>query len=1119
MPAEPRSLKDLFLAALAVAPAERAAWVERECAEDAELRRRAELLLAAHDTPQSLLDRLAPGAHAPETTTGAAEAEPPPPTESEQAGALLAGRFKLLEQIGAGGMGTVWMAQQTEPVRRLVAVKLVKAGMDSRQVLTRFEAERQALALMDHPQIAKVLDAGAAPGGRPFFVMELVKGVPITRFCDERRLTPRQRLELFVPVCQAVQHAHQKGIIHRDLKPSNVLVALYDGTPVPKVIDFGIAKAAGPRLTEHTLFTEFGQVLGTPEYMSPEQAELNQLDIDTRSDVYSLGVLLYELLTGTTPLERKRLKEVALLEVLRLIREEEPPRPSTRISTLGQAAATVSAGRQSDPKKLGQLVRGELDWIVMKALEKDRNRRYETASAFAADVQRYLHDEPVQACPPSAWYRIRKFARRNKAVLLTASVVALTVSLAVAVSTVLVWRANQDLQRALERERRDANFHRITLAHRELSVDNLDGAVKLLDDCPKDLREWEWHYLMRLCRVEPVVLRDKPEVNSLAFSPDGELLASAGGDGSVKVRNSRTGKVIQTLDAHPDAAFGVAFHPEGKHLASVGSDQQVKVWDLTTDPAEKVFERPCYAVHNNGTAYTVAFSPGDGRQLAAGSDDAVKVWDWRSGQLLHTLPGHQKPRAISVAYRRDGKRLASGSGPGSVKLWDPEAGGEPLRSFPKSDGVAALAFSPDGGQLAAASFSRRVDVWNTTTGERLHELRHSGLVLGVAFHPDGRRLASAGEDKVVRVWDATTGREVLGLRGHTSWCGCVAFSPDGWRLASASKDGTIRVWDATPLQGHEGQETLNFTEHSDEVWSVAVSPDGQKIASAGWSGLVKVWDARTKQVSFEFPGQTGIVFCVAWHPDGQWIASAGLDGELLTVKVWDAQTGRQVFELPPGPEEYYAVAFSPPDGRYLVTGRANGAVQVWDARTGREVGTLGTHDRQMRVRGVAFSHDGQHLASASGDGKVYLWDASRLEEKQVARKTLDAQNRGNGLTVAFSPDGRRLVTGGEGNTVKIWDVQTGDELRTLRGHTGDVCAVAFSPDPGGRWLASAGEDSTVRVWDCRADYALARTFRGHTGLVSSVAFSPDGRRLFSGSRDKTVKVWDVTNLGDEVRDR
>jgi serine/threonine protein kinase/tetratricopeptide (TPR) repeat protein len=473
MTEQPQAEKSIFLAAIEIHSAvERAAFLERACAGNSALRAQVEALFEAHERPQQLLDQPRVG------TATAADS-----SLHECPGAVI-GPYKLLEQIGEGGMGTVWMAQQTEPVKRLVAVKLIKPGMDSRQVIARFEAERQALALMDHPNIAKVHDAGTAPDGRPFFVMELVKGVPITRFCDERRLTPKQRLELFVPVCQAVQHAHQKGIIHRDLKPSNVLVALYDDRPVPKVIDFGVAKATGQRLTEQTLHTGFGAVVGTVEYMSPEQAGFNQLDVDTRSDIYSLGVLLYELLTGSPPFTRKELERAGMLEMLRLIREQEPSKPSTKLST-EEGLPTLAANRGTEPAKLTKLVRGELDWIVMKALEKDRNRRYETANGFAMDVQRYLADEPVAAGPPSARYRLRKFVRRNKGPVVAASAILLClVAGIIGTSVGMVWavRERDDKAKALFAETKEREAKERALAAEKQARDRAMEALRAMTE-------------------------------------------------------------------------------------------------------------------------------------------------------------------------------------------------------------------------------------------------------------------------------------------------------------------------------------------------------------------------------------------------------------------------------------------------------------------------------------------------------------------------------------------------------------------------------------------------------------------------------------------------------------
>jgi eukaryotic-like serine/threonine-protein kinase len=442
VPVNPDSVRAVFLAAVeSTDPVERAEILKERCAGDAELRERVEALLRAHhektELPGGLRD-VAAGLHATVI-----------PSRTISAGMMIGGRYRLLEEIGEGGMGTVWAAEQFQPVRRRVAIKLIKPGMDSRQVLSRFDVERQALALMDHPNIAKVHDGGVTDEGHPFFVMEFVKGVPITEYCDSARVSIEQRLHLFVQVCQAVQHAHQKGIIHRDLKPSNILVCLFDGRPLPKVIDFGLAKAMNQPLTEHTLYTAQGMMVGTPMYMSPEQADVNNLDVDTRSDIYSLGVILYELLTGTTPLDRQRIKHAAWLEIVRLIKDDEPKKPSTRLSD-SNSLPSVAAQRSLEPAQLTRLVRGDLDWIVMKSLEKERSRRYETANGLAMDIERYLTDEPVLACPPSASYRLRKFVRRNRGQVIAAALVVLALLAGIAGTTIGLIRAERQRQLAEE---------------------------------------------------------------------------------------------------------------------------------------------------------------------------------------------------------------------------------------------------------------------------------------------------------------------------------------------------------------------------------------------------------------------------------------------------------------------------------------------------------------------------------------------------------------------------------------------------------------------------------------------------------------------------------------------
>jgi len=490
MAVEAARVKSLFLAASDFADTkERAIYLKRECGADHELLARVEALLRADDAsplPELKLED-ATGAYA---NNGRSQDH----SDAKQLiGTVIDGKYKLVEEIGEGGMGNVYMAQQTEPVRRAVAVKVIKAGMDSKAVLARFDAERQALAMMDHPNIARVLDAGTTDNGRPFFVMDLVKGVPITEFCDGRKLTPHERLELFVPVCQAIQHAHLKGIIHRDIKPSNVLVALYDDRPVPKVIDFGVAKAAGQPLTDRTLMTGFGTVVGTPEYMSPEQASFNQVDVDTRSDIYALGVLLYELLTGGPPFTRKELEKAGVLEMLRVIREKEPSKPSTKLST-ADGLPTLAAKRGTEPAKLTKLVRGELDWIVMKALEKDRSRRYESANGFAIDVQRYLANEPVSAHPPSISYRLRKFVWRQRSTVFGV-VCGIALVATISAATWMYWGERQAAENA--RQVKDA-LEKLPLVQQairteqyEVAFDMLTQVQPLIADHPALPELWE----------------------------------------------------------------------------------------------------------------------------------------------------------------------------------------------------------------------------------------------------------------------------------------------------------------------------------------------------------------------------------------------------------------------------------------------------------------------------------------------------------------------------------------------------------------------------------------------------------------------------------------------------
>jgi WD40 repeat protein/serine/threonine protein kinase len=1113
---EPASEQSIFLEALALpTPAKRAAYLDEACRDNPALRAEVEALLAAHERlggglPLTTGEEPAGVVAGRRLDNGGASIE---------VGAVLSGRYKLVQQIGEGGMGTVWVAQQTEPVKRLVALKVIKPGMDSRQVLARFEAERQALALMDHPNIARVLDAGTMTTGRPYFVMELVKGVPLTKYCDEYRLTPRQRLELFVSVCQAIQHAHQKGIIHRDVKPSNVLVARYDGTPVPKVIDFGVAKATVQQLTEHILVTGFGAVVGTLEYMSPEQAELIQLDIDTRSDVYSLGVLLYELLTGTTPLEKKRLKQAALLEVLRLIRVEEPPKPSTRLSST-EELPSLAANRGLEPRKVSRLVRGELDWIVMKALEKDRNRRYETANGLAMDVQRYLADEPVLAGPPSTTYRLRKFARRNKGVLTAATLVSAALALAVVVLAISNVRIKDALgqaetnaataaQRAEDLARR-LHIDHVNLAHREVMANKVARADALLADCEPGRRGWEWAYTKRLCHLEAMTLgglrdhasavagarRTSPStvallathdpddtitsllaengtVRSVAFSPDGRRIASAHDDGSVVLWDPRTGQEIRSLTGHLGRVSSVTFDDDGGRLISGGFDGTVRVWDANT--GQQIFvlpghSRPVVSVAFRPSANQAASSEYAGFKTSSTLGFEIKQWDLLRGREIRTL--HHVPgwSYSVVAFTPDGRRLLSSwDWSRYLDIWDAESG-EKIESRPHPNPFHGLSVSPDG-RLAFGYLDGTVGLSGPGLGRDIQALRgHSSLPV-VAFSRGGTRLASGGEDGTIQVWSVADGSEVTYLRGHTDGITALAFSPGGSFLVSGSLDGTVKLWDI----GH-ARDPYPLTVAG---WGMRVrfSPDGRRTAIA--SSMLTVADTTSNRPLFHITYSVSLT-ALAFSRDGRFIATGASD----QVRLWDAETGQPVADSQQH-DGIGAVAFGA--GNLLASAGDDGTVRFWAVPTCQAGSVLDAHPGG--TFGLAFDPAGTTLASLGWDGTVCLWDAPRSRLIRPLGRTVQRKGDNWGDALAFSPDGRRLAVACFDGTVHVWEVASGDEVFTLRGHTREVTSVAYSPD--GRRIAAAGWDSTIKLWDAASGDEVF-TLRGHTRGVLGLAFAPTG---------------------------
>ncbi|MDB5358233.1 MAG: pknB [Phycisphaerales bacterium] len=858
----------LFVEAIDLPESQREAFVQSACVGDEALMGEVRSLLASHENAGAFLSDATAGPLPEETASD--------PVREAPGGQI--GPYKLLQRIGEGGFGAVFLAEQERPVRRKVALKVIKPGMDTRQVITRFEAERQALAMMDHAHIAKVLDAGATETGRPYFVMELVRGVPITDYCDTNNLPLPERLELFVQVCQAVQHAHSKGIIHRDLKPSNVMVTMADGRPSPKIIDFGIAKATEQRLTEKTVFTEFRQMIGTPQYMSPEQAEMAGIDIDTRSDVYSLGVLLYELLVGSTPFDPKELRSKAYGEMRRMIREVEPPRPSTRLDTLGDGLRPIAARRRIEPVALTHALRGELDWIVMRAMEKDRTRRYETADGLARDVQRYLADEPVEACPPSLSYRAGKILRKNRLVITTCVAVCAALLVGTGISAWQAFRATRAF--GLAKTRLEAQTIAQDATRAQLGLTKKAQAEALLQLFEARLAQVRAGHLSRRVGQRLASLEALAEANRIARDlklPEERLL---------QLRNEAI-----ACFALPDLRLGrpwPGFPPGTVRLDFDGA-----------------LER--YARVDRSGAISIRRVAGD-----------VEI---------ARLPSRSEGGAnVYTRFSDDGSYLAV-AGPGDFTVWKID-GEKPSVACQIPGGGYGGAFSADSRQVAFCQADGSLKVYDLASGRDPRKIASGQLAWCMAFDPRGRILASSSNNSVVlRDLDNTTVVATLEQPGAPS---CIAWHPDGNRLAVACDDHHVYLWDV-----RLGKQTAVLDGLRNKGVKVAFNHSGDLLATNGWENVLRLWDVRTNRLLFSTVSG-GAIEMPRFSSDDTQLADDIREGG--NIAMWQIITGRGEYRsfTHTGTIVYQTPAIHR-DGRLLAVGTQNG-VALWDMASGLDIG-------------------------------------------------------------------------------------------------------------------------------------------------------------------------------------
>lgn len=1043
-----------------------------------------------------------------------------PVSEQSEAPKVTVPGYEILRELGRGGMGLVYHARQTR-LNRTVALKMILAGGHAGEAdLARFQTEAEAVARLQHPGIVQIHETGVHDG-LPYFSLEFVEGGSLDRKLNGTPLPPKAAGQFTALLAEAMQAAHEQGIIHRDLKPANVFLKPTrdkDGVPIedrqgktrrylPKIGDFGLAK----KLDDTHGQTQTGSVMGTPSYMAPEQAEGRSKRLGPAADVYSLGAILYELLTGRPPF-----------------------RAATPLETILQ----VVSDQPVAPTQLNPKTPRDLETICLKCLQKEPTRRYASAQALSEDLGRFLAGEPIHARAVGRIERTWRWCRRNPAVASLLGVVAATLILGAAVSTVLAvyaWsqaeqaerekltaqdqkkkaddaRADADGERkeavkarALAEEQRDraellVYAGNLGLAQSAWNENNAGLTLRYLEGCQPKLRGWEYWHLKSLYSLHNRrTFRGTTAPNCVAVSSDGKRIISGAFDKLVTVWDADNGQPIHSLKGHSDEILCVAVTPDGKHIVSGSGNRfepkklgELKVWETAGG-------REVRALRGHiGPINSVAIS-GDGKHvISGGQDKTIKVWDLDSGQEIRTLTGHSSV-VLSVAVSADGKRIVSGSmevapvKPGELKVWDADTGQQLFALTGHAEGIMCVAIRADGKRIISGGRDKQVKIWDTAQGRELFTLSgHGDSIRGLALSPDGKRIASVSYDANAKIWDADRGQELFTLRGASA--SCLAFTPDGKHVVAG-----LTIWDA-----EHGQEVLTLRGHTRQIFCAAISADGKLVVSGSTDGTYKIWDAHTGQEIRSLKTIQGSAFgCAAISPDGRRVFTGMAD----RLNVWDVDTGRELTTLK-GHKHYVSGVAMSADGRRMVTASHDKTLKVWDVDQGRELQTLKGH--QAEVVCVALSPDGKRIVSGSLDGSLKIWDADSAKEV----RTLKAHKHWV-LCVAFSPDGKRILSGSRDQLLKVWDADSGEAILTLKGHTEEVTGVAMTSI--GNRIISSSADQTLKVWESDKGQELV-TLRDHKAPVRCLAVSADGKRIVSGTGDAMafvtvkpgeLKVWDV----------